>query len=117
MQTVKTKICEPLPECFRSNKSTVMCATGTHLRQRPCKGDSGATAFWDVENGRAYVGLGVTSFPKEEKCEPSKPITYISIFPYMDWIKMYVKNLPKPYEDYARLKDLSTTHWQRNTGL
>ncbi|GFS97497.1 hypothetical protein NPIL_505631, partial [Nephila pilipes] len=68
------------------------------------KGDSGAATFWDVDHGRACVG--VTSFPKKEKCELSKPITYINIFSYIVWIKMYVKNLPKSYGDYGHLKDL-----------
>ncbi|GFT04495.1 transposon Tf2-6 polyprotein, partial [Nephila pilipes] len=76
-------------------------------------GDSGATAFWDVGGGRAYIGLGVTSFPEEKQCEPSNPVTYINIFSYMDWIKKYVKNLPKPYEDFGNLDEIANTNRQR----
>ncbi|GFU18363.1 hypothetical protein TNCV_1980491 [Trichonephila clavipes] len=72
-------------------------------REDNVEGDSGATAFWEVEKNRAYFGLGVTSFPDDEKCIPSKSITYISIFAYLDWIKKYVKNLPKPYKRYGTI--------------
>ncbi|GFT85618.1 transposon Tf2-6 polyprotein [Nephila pilipes] len=112
MQVVSLKECKPLPKCFRSNSSAFIC-TRANSKQSPCKGDSGATAFWDVGGGRAYIGLGVTSFPEEEQCEPSNPVTYINIFSYMDWIKKYVKNLPKPYEDYGSLDEITNTNGQR----
>ncbi|GFR21986.1 peptidase S1 domain-containing protein [Trichonephila clavata] len=105
MQVTEFKTCVPLPKCLQANASTLICTKGTNLNQRPCKGDSGATAFWDVGNGRAYFGLGVTSLPDEKKCIPSKPITYISVFAYLDWIKKYVKKLPKPYKKYGTLTE------------
>ncbi|GFY41393.1 peptidase S1 domain-containing protein [Trichonephila inaurata madagascariensis] len=104
MQVTGLKTCTPLPKCMKASASTLMCAKGTNKNQRPCKGDSGSIAFWNVGNGHAYFGLGVTSLPEEEKCKPSRHVTYISVFAYLDWIKKYVKNLPKPYKRYGKLE-------------
>ncbi|GFR21983.1 peptidase S1 domain-containing protein [Trichonephila clavata] len=103
MQVTELKTCVPLPKCLRANASTLLCTKGTNAKQMPCKGDSGATGFFDVGNGRAYYGLGVTSLPDEKKCKPSKPITYISVFAYLDWIKKYVKRLPKPFKKFGKV--------------
>ncbi|GFY45516.1 peptidase S1 domain-containing protein [Trichonephila inaurata madagascariensis] len=105
MQVTALKTCVPLPECLRANASTLLCTKGTNSHQKPCKGDSGASAFWDVGDGHAYFGLGVTSLPDAKKCIPSKPVTYTSVFAYLDWIKKYVKNLPKPYKKFGKLLD------------
>ncbi|GFY45515.1 peptidase S1 domain-containing protein [Trichonephila inaurata madagascariensis] len=117
MKGTALKTCTPLPKCMRTNASTLMCTKGTNKEQKPCKGDSGATAFWEVRKKRAYFGLGVTSLPDDEKCIPSKSITYISVFAYLDWIKKYVKNLPKPFKKYVTMSEYAPKEEARKWAL
>ncbi|GBN25695.1 hypothetical protein AVEN_74590-1 [Araneus ventricosus] len=91
-------------ECFDKNSSKAICAVGTNAQQTPCKGDSGAATFADFN--RTYYALGVTSLPTSFSCKPSQPITYTKVQAYIDWIKQYVKKLPKPYGDFVRIEEL-----------
>ncbi|XP_055924421.1 elastase-1-like [Argiope bruennichi] len=82
----------------------IVCAVGTHKQQTPCKGDSGGATFAGFN--RAYYAVGLTTLSHTTPCQPSKSIAYTRVSAYINWIKQYVEELPKPYKYFVQVEEL-----------
>ncbi|GBO05782.1 Transmembrane protease serine 5 [Araneus ventricosus] len=73
-----------------------LCAVATKTNQKSCFGDSGSAIF--SKFGDKYFALGVTSFGLSRPnvlCSLDKPAVFTKTYPYLKWIRKYVKDIPR----------------------
>ncbi|GBN64555.1 hypothetical protein AVEN_202587-1 [Araneus ventricosus] len=76
----------------RSKKRRILCAVSEASKNESCVVESGSSVFKKV--GTEYFALGIMSLGAPD-CNPKEPDTLTDIFQYMDWIKLYVKDMPR----------------------
>ncbi|KAF8788019.1 Solute carrier family 15 member 2 like protein [Argiope bruennichi] len=69
---------------------SILCIDVTKHNET-CHGESGSALFESIDS--AHYAVGIT--PKISTIQCEKPNTYMKISFFMDWIKLYVGNLPK----------------------
>ncbi|GBN75648.1 hypothetical protein AVEN_27-1 [Araneus ventricosus] len=88
-QVVNPRLCRE-PHQPKDFYRTIICTFSEKNRQLPCHGDSGSAIFGHFE--KKFYALGITSKANSSICDTPDTFTKISFF--MDWIKLYVGDLP-----------------------